>query len=630
MEPIMKVIKWSIGVVISLFILFIAYLMLFFDLNDFKPQIVDAVKKQTGREFAIEQDLSWTFFPSIGIALGDITLSNPKGFKNPNMVSVKGIVAEVALIPLLSKEVQVSQLNLDGLTVNLDTYKNGSTSFDGLTSDETAKESAATDKSTSSSAQLTSLYVGGVAITNTQINLYDEQSGDTQSFTLDEFILGEFSLDQLATFSYKFSANLPDLALSSQGKGQIKVAASLEQISIDEFVIDNSVKGTAVPNNQLNNRLQLAVNVDNAAKKLEAKIAELTVEDIKATGEAKVNYGSSVPVIVASMNFGDINLDKWLPQSDETKQETAPAPSTATEQEPDLSALKSIDLTFDLTAKSINLDKIKTSNWVMGLKIKNGVLELSKLNGELYQGKLQMQAKLDAKQKVASYNFNSAISGIQVRPLLTDVAEVDLLAGQTNFSLSGSGKSLITDNIKRNLQAKGNFEIADGALYGVNIPHMLRNAQAKLSGGRDAEVSDEKKTDFTSLTGSFTMAKGEVNNPDLAMFSPLIRLTGKGGVNLLTELVDYKLAVSLVGSLKGQGGDHKDALYGVEIPLAISGAMTEPKFALDTAALLDGKLQAEKEKVKERVKEEAEKAKEEVKDKVKDKLKDKLKGFGGF
>ncbi len=622
MEPIMKFIKWSIAVVVSLFILFIAYLTLIFDLNDFKPQIVDAVKKQTGRDFAIEQDLSWTFFPAIGIKLGDITLSNPEGFKNPTMVNVKGIVAEVALMPLFSKEVEIAQLNLDGLTVNLDTYKNGRSSFDGLTGDGTAAEEQVTtteDSAANPAAQLNSLNVGGISVTNTQINLYDEQTGDTQTFTLDEFILGEFSLDKLATFSYKFSANLPDLSLSSEGKGKIKVASSLEQITIDELQIDNQVNGEAIPNQKLSNRIQLAVQLDNKAKNVEVNIAELTVEDIKATGAAKVNYGSSVPVIVASMDFGDINLDKWLPKSDETSQEAAPTQSTAAQQEPDLSALKSIDLTFDLTAKSINIDNIKTNNWALGLKIKNGVLDLSKLSADLYQGKLLTQAKLDAKQSVASYTFSTEISGIQVRPLLTDVAEVDLLAGQTNFSLSGSGKSLITDNIKRNLQAKGKFEIADGALYGVNIPQMIRNAQAKLRGGRDAETSGEQKTDFTSLTGSFIMAKGEVNNPDLAMASPLIRLVGQGGVNILTELVDYKLAVSLVGSLEGQGGDHKDALYGVEIPLAISGSMTEPKFALDTAALFDNKLKAE-----------TEKAKEKAKEKVQDKLKDKLKGLGGF
>ncbi|MCG9696542.1 AsmA family protein [Shewanella sp. Isolate11] len=610
----MKFIKWSIAVVVSLFILLIAYLTLIFDLNDFKPQIIDAVKQQTGRDFSIEQDLSWTFFPSIGIALGDIKLANPKGFKHPEMLSVKGVVAEVALMPLLSKEVEVSQLNLDGLTLNLDSYSDGRSSFDGLTSSEPTKVQTQTDTASSvdGSVQLSSLNVGGVAITNTQINLFDEATGQTQTFTLEELLLGEFSLDKLATFSYKFSANLPDLTVLSEGEGKIKVASSLKQISINDFIINNQLNGQAIPNQQLTNSLKLTVEVNTETQQLVTKIDDLAVEDIKASGEVKVSYGNKIPAIVASMNFGDINLDKWIPKSAETADKPATEKTKSPEQEPDLSALKTIDLNLALTAKSINVDKIKTTNWDMVLTIKNGILDLNKLSANLYQGQLMTKAKLDGRQKVASYSFNTDISGIQVRPLLIDVAEVDLLAGKTKFSVSGSGKSLITDNIKRNLLAKGQFEVADGALYGVNIPQMIRDAQAKLSGDLNAASSGEKKTDFTSLTGSFTMAKGEVNNPDLAMASPLLRLGGKGGVNIITEAIDYKLTTTLVGSLEGQGGSGKDALKGVDIPFAITGSMSEPKFALDTAALFDAKLKQET-------------------DKAKDKLKDKLfKNLGGF
>ncbi|MGS0726494.1 AsmA family protein, partial [Shewanella sp. 0m-11] len=110
--------------------------------------------------------------------------------------------------------------------------------------------------------------------------------------------------------------------------------------------------------------------------------------------------------------------------------------------------------------------------------------------------------------------------------------------------------------------------------------------------------STEQKTDFTSMTGSFNIANGVITNPDLDMASPLIRLKGKGTANILNEALDYKLTTSVVGSLEGQGGDKRDALYGVEIPFLITGTMSEPKFALDTKALLDSKLKDETNKLK--------------------------------
>ncbi|BFL83699.1 hypothetical protein LFREDSHE_21490 [Shewanella baltica] len=66
----MKFIKWLLALVVTLILLVTVYLTVFFDPNDFKPEIVDAVKKQTGRELVIADDLSWTFFPVIGINLG--------------------------------------------------------------------------------------------------------------------------------------------------------------------------------------------------------------------------------------------------------------------------------------------------------------------------------------------------------------------------------------------------------------------------------------------------------------------------------------------------------------------------------------------------------------------------------
>lgn len=607
----MKFIKWLLLAVVSLFVLLALYLIVIFDPNDFKPQIVDVVKKQTGRDLSINQDLSWTFFPAIGISLGDITLSNPQGFNNPTMVNIDGIVAEVALLPLLSKEVNIAQLNLDGLTVNLDTYKDGRSSFDGLTSPEKGQTTQVDTGQVPANVQLSSLNIGGIAITNAQINLFDEASGKVQVLALEELNLGVFSLGQLADLSYKFAASMPEMELLSEGTGKLKVSEDLKQISLSDFAINNSIKGAGIPNQAMSINLMTQVAVNTQDKRATLTLEHMAIDSITATGKFDINYGAPVPNVIAALAFGDVNLDHLLPKNEAGKATEQSQPS-AKQQEPDLTGLKAVNLALELSIKSIVANNLTTNNWLMKLAIKDGILDVNQLSADLYQGSLTTSARLDGRQAVASYRFDTKVTGVQVRPLLTDAAEVDLLAGTTNLSVSGSGNSLISDNIKRNLLAKGQFSVTDGALYGVNIPQMLRDAKAKLSGDLNATSTGEKKTDFTSLTGSFSVAKGVVNNPDLAMASPLIRLSGQGNANIITQGLDYKLTTSVVGSLEGQGGNERDALYGVEIPFAITGTMTEPEFKLDTAALFDAKLKQET-------------------DKAKDKLKDELlKKFGGF
>ncbi|WP_119968265.1 AsmA family protein [Shewanella japonica] len=596
----MKALKWLLGIVAGVILILSVYLMVFFDLNSFKPQIVEAVENQTGRTFVIKDDLSWSVFPSIGIKLGGISLSNPENFSANNFVEVNEAVANVELMPLLSQEVEIAMLSLDGLTVNMITQKDGTTSIDGLSGDNSAAvtDDKTTDSAAKTSVELQSLQIGGVSITNTTINLIDETTDTTQVFKLNSLTLGEFSLGIDADFAYDFSAQLPDMTVNSNGEGKLNVSKDLAKLAINGFTINTDVSGKGIPNNQVSTQLVTDIAVALDSQNVEVIISKLSAMEIDATGKLSVNYGAKIPKINMQMDFGDIDVDKLMPASDEqTPAETEKVASTAPATEPDLSALKTIDVTMGVTIKSIKVANLLTQNWKMNATVKEGIANLSEFSANLYEGSIQATAKLDARQKVASYHFEESLTGVQFRPLLKDAADVDLISGAANFKVKGSGKSLIPDNIKKNLLAKGDFEIADGSLYGVNIPQMIRSAQDKLKGDLSAKNTEELKTDFTSLTGSFDLNNAVLTNPDLAMSSPLIRLSGNGNANIDSQTVDYKLTTSLVGSLAGQGGE-KDALAGVDIPLTITGSMQDPKFGIDTSALFDAKIKGETDKLK--------------------------------
>ncbi|MBW0281598.1 AsmA family protein [Shewanella xiamenensis] len=596
----MKFIKWFLALLLTLVVTVTLYLTVFFDPNDFKPEVVNAVKKQTGRELVITDDLSWTFFPTIGINLGGVSLSNPEGFTPKSMLEVNKAVAEVELIPLFSKQIEIAQLTLDGAKINLVTRKNGGSSLDGLTGKST--ELSATPSESSAKAQLASIDVGGISITNTQINLIDEAKGQTQTLTLKQFTLGAFSLDKFAPMAYEFAATLPDMTVSSKGEGQIKLSHDFNQLVIEKLDIETQVEGEGIPNKKLTAEVSLNSQIALDKKQLSADISKLTAMDINAVGKLTVNYGSKVPKISADFQLGDIDLDALLPKSDTSEKQTAAASSQTQAVEPDLTALNGLDAKLILAVKSIKVANLSTQNWLMDLGIKNGEVDLKQLSADLYQGKLMLNAQVDARSKVASYQFDKQISGVQIQPLLKDAAKLDILAGTANFNVKGKGKSLIPEQLKKNLLANGRFDITDGALYGVNIPQMIRSAQAKLKGDLSADTKEERKTDFSSLTGNFSLEHGVATNPDLAMSSPLLRLAGKGSADLLTQTLDYRLTTSLVNSLKGQGGSEKDALAGIDIPLAITGTFQKPEYALDTQALLNNQLKEETDKAKEKLK----------------------------
>ncbi|PKG73841.1 AsmA family protein [Shewanella sp. GutCb] len=595
----MKFLKWFFVAILGLVAALVLYITLIFDPNDFKPQIVDVVKDKTGRNLAISSDLSWTFFPSLGIKLGGITLSNPAGFENAAMVSINEVVAEVALMPLLKKEVEISQLNLDGLTLALETQKDGRTSFDGLTGQASDSAQPQSSDGATSSATLSKLDIGGISITNTKISNFDHQTNATQVLSLKSLTLGRFQLDQFATLQYELSASLPDLNLDSSGEGQIRVSQDLQHVTINDFVVTNLITGNSIPNGSLKADINTSLEMALDKQTMSLVLASFSAADINASGKVDIAYGAKVPSVVAKLDIGDIDIDRLLPKQEEgaaTQKQTSPSNTAAVE--PDLTAMKTVNLDINVNVKSVKVANLKTQNWVFKMVMKQGVANISQLSADLYGGTIKASAKLDGRNKVAQYQFDKRLSGVDIRALLVDAAEIDMLDGTANFNVAGKGKSLLPDNLKKNLLANGKFEIADGAIHGVNIPQMIRDAKAKLGGDMSPSDSTEQKTDFTSMTGSFKVAKGLVSNPDLHMASPLIRLTGAGTANVINEALDYRLTTSVVGSLEGQGGNERDALYGVEIPFAISGTMSEPKFSLDTKALFDSKLKDETNKLK--------------------------------
>ncbi|MGX9459687.1 AsmA family protein [Shewanella sp. A14] len=598
----MKVVKWLLAIVLTLVVGITVYLTMFFDLNNFKPQIVDAVKKQTGRDLHITQDLSWSVFPSLGIKLGGISLSNPDGFTPVSMLDVKEAVANVALMPLFSQQIEVDLLKLDGLTLNLVTQKNGKSSFDGLTAENTSEKPQSSSSDTQS-VDLETLDIGGIELTNTNINIIDEATNTTQTFSLNSFTLGQFSLGEFADFAYEFSATLPDMQLASSGEGKVKVNQGLNNITISDFAMVHKAQGDSLPGKAVTVELTTQITMALDTKTVALQLTKVSAMDLAASGDIKVNYSNSIPKIAMNVAIGDIDVDALLPKQEAKVEASEPKTETSVSEEPDLSALKAVDLTLNLTAKSIKVSNMLTQNWQMKMAINKGVLTLSSLTADLYEGKLALNAKLDGRNAIPSYQFDKKLTGVQIRPLLTDAADVALLSGTASFEVKGSGASLIPDNLKENLNAEGKFEVADGSLYGVNIPQMIRSAQQKLKGDLSADNKEELKTDFTSLTGSFNMKDAVVTNPDLAMASPLIRLSGKGTANIVSEALDYTLTTSVVGSLSGQGGAADESLKGVNIPLTIKGTFQEPKFGIDTKALLQGQLKDEADKAKDKLKE---------------------------
>lgn len=121
----MKKILAAIG---ALFVVLIAALLIIpslIDWNGYKAQISQAVRDATGRELALRGDLSMSLIPSPSLSMSDVRLGNVAGAQDADMVSIGEVHVSVALMPLLTGNVQVKEVNLVDPVIAIETFEDG-------------------------------------------------------------------------------------------------------------------------------------------------------------------------------------------------------------------------------------------------------------------------------------------------------------------------------------------------------------------------------------------------------------------------------------------------------------------------------------------------------------------------
>lgn len=590
----------------SLFALALILVIIFIDPNDYKDQVQSQAKSALNRTLVIDGELGWGFYPTLSISTGKVRLLNEAGFNRDNLIEIQGVSAGIQLIPLLTGNVELSHIKLDGLRINLITNRKGKSNLDGI-GEERPIDTTQRPKS-SSTPDLKSLSIAGLVISDAQIESQDLVNKTTSLLNIKEITLGQFALAKTTPLTMLISLATEELSGEFMINGNVTVSEDLKRVNVNQFGIESTLAGNALPNGEV--KLSLASEIVVQPQPLQLTFDALIVNanDLQLTGNASLALADKTKVRF-DFNGNEWNLDQFI--ASKTTEETD-AQSASVEQEPNLSFLNGLDVDGKVVLAGMQVSGLTIGKVVLKTKIINGVAKIAPLTAQLYQGKLRLEAEVVDGNGQNSYAVSQQLNGVAIQPLLNDLAQTTMLAGTTNMAFNATGSGLTVTKIKQKLKGQGNFEVLDGALYGINIPQKIRSAKATLTGGTEANSNQTQKTDFSSLTGQFKISDAVFNNTSLMMSAPFLRLEGNGLANIIKSSLDYRLKTTLVSTSKGQGGASEDELAGIAIPLKITGTFSDPKFSLDTSGALKSKLDQEKDRAK---------------DKLKNKLKDKLGGL---
>lgn len=380
--------------------------------------------------------------------------------------------------------------------------------------------------------------------------------------------------------------------------GTLKVAAFNLRKLMTQLNIDPPVTSDA---NVLGN---LAFNSGFSATKntVGLKGMTLTLDDSTIKGDLSVaNFSNPAPSF--NINIDKINVDRYLAPTAEGEKKAPATPETAAGAAAGLplDTLRKLKANGTLNIGSLVISNAKLSNVSLGLDAKGGVIKLSPAKANLYKGSYNGDVKLDATGKVAVVNLNSALAGVQAAPLITDLTGKSKIDGTMSAKINITTSGATPDAMKKTLNGNSDFKFENGALLGVNLAKIIREAKAKLSGQTAAATTEEVKTDFSELGATATIKNGVVSNQDFLMKSPFIRVNGAGTANLVNEAVDYNVTAKIVGTYEGQGGADLNELKGLAIPIKVSGTFTNLSYKPDVGGLLKARADQELEKQKEKL-----------------------------
>jgi len=274
--------------------------------NDFKPQIVELVEKQTGRQLTVDQPLELTLFPSIGLSTGDVRLSNATGFSVKNFAQFDQLVLRVKLMPLLKQQLEADTVVLRGMRLNLERKANGQTNWDDLV----AKSSGETPAKSSDAAVVpAALVIEGVDIDDAQITWVDQLTGERLSITKMSLQSSGIKAGQSTdvSASMKLQSALHKLTAEVSLSGQIKAAADPSKLVISPLSLVANAMGEGLPKKGLSVDLKtnLAVDLPNQTarlEKLEGNLLGMAVTaDLSATAKDELQVKGGLTLSADSL-----------------------------------------------------------------------------------------------------------------------------------------------------------------------------------------------------------------------------------------------------------------------------------------------------------------------------------------
>lgn len=308
----------------------------FFDPNDYKDQIRALAREKANLELNLKGDIGWSLFPWLGLELHDTTIASGDTPDQP-IADLQMLGLSVRVLPLLRREVQMSDIRVEGLSLHLVRDKQGRGNWEGLgrasagseptkpaetPAEQPAPEPTGEEGKTAAPVQLD---IDSLTVRNARLDYQDERSG--QQFSIEGIELTTGAIREGNEIPVKLSAffgtNQPLLRARTELEAKLRFDRALQRYQLTDAKLGGEASGDPFAGKTLNFAVQGQLLLDRNAQIAEWSGFKLSANQLRALGELKVRNLDEEPRLSGNLSVAGFDLREFLEGLGQTLPETA-------------------------------------------------------------------------------------------------------------------------------------------------------------------------------------------------------------------------------------------------------------------------------------------------------------------
>lgn len=295
-----------------------------FDPNDYKDEIRQLARDKAHVELTLNGDIGWSLFPWLGLELHEASIATLNKPKEP-FADLQMLGLSVRVLPLLRREVQMSDVRVEGLNLTLARDEQGHGNWEDIGKPLPAQNGAGTDAQAQAPAEQTpattdsndraiKLDIDSLTVNNARVQYTDAKTG--QNYSAESIQLSTGPVHEGANVPLKasafISASQPSIKARTELAGELRFDRKLKRYNFEDMRLSGETSGEPTGGKTVTFAAQGQLLVDLAANVASWNGLKVSANQLRALGELNLRDLDKAPQLSGGLSIAQFNLRAFL------------------------------------------------------------------------------------------------------------------------------------------------------------------------------------------------------------------------------------------------------------------------------------------------------------------------------